>query len=206
MRAPGLFTAHLVGDSWLHRIPFGAKLIGVLIGFGGVVAMVGPQLAGSGNQLLGQLACLVASFLYALAGIHARRFKALGVAPIELAAAQFVAGAVILMPVALAFGMDFSDMPISLAAWGSVIILALICSAFAYVLFFALIERAGATNSLLVTLLVPPVAVVVGALAMGESFGFHQLGGLALIAAGLAVIDGRVLARLKPLPQGGGAS
>jgi drug/metabolite transporter (DMT)-like permease len=190
----GVLAAHLLThDERLNP----AKFVGVVVGFGGVVAMVGPQLSGSGNQLLGQLACLFASFLYALAGIHARRFKALGVAPIELAAAQFVAGAAILAPVALAFGMDFDDMPTSLAAWGSVAMLALICSAFAYVLFFALIERAGATNSLLVTLLVPPVAVVVGALAMGESFGVHQLGGLLLIAAGLAVIDGRLLAKLR---------
>ena len=174
-----------------------AKLAGVVIGFGGVVAMIGPQLSGSGSHVLGQLACLFASFLYALAGIHARKFKALGVAPIELAAAQFVAGAVLLAPIALAFGQGIADLPTSLAAWGSVAMLALVCSAFAYVLFFGLIERAGATNSLLVTLLVPPVAVLVGARAMGESFGIYQLGGLLLIGAGLAVIDGRVLTRLR---------
>ncbi len=190
----GVLAAHvLTRDERLTP----ARLAGVVIGFGGVVAMIGPQLAGSSNQVLAQLACLFASFLYALAGIHARKFKALGVAPIELAAAQFVAGALLLAPVALAFGADFAEMPTSLAAWGSVAMLALVCSAFAYVLFFALIERAGATNSLLVTLLVPPVAVVAGVVVMGESFGLHQLGGLMLIAVGLAVIDGRVLARLR---------
>lgn len=171
-----------------------ARLIGVTIGFLGVAMMIGPQLSGDGgNHLLAQLACLLASFLYALAGIFARRFKALGVAPMELAAAQFVAGAVMLAPVALAFGQPLDSLPTSLAAWGAVAVLAIVCSAFAYVLFFKLIERAGATNSMLVTLLVPPIAITLGALVFGESFGLAQIGGLALIAGGLAVIDGRLL-------------
>ena len=176
------------------------RLAGVIVGFGGVALMIGPQLGGdSGNHLVAQIACLVASVLYALAGIFARRFKALGVAPMELAAAQFVAGAVMLTPVALAFGDPITALPTSLPAWGAVAMLALICSALAYVLFFKLLERAGATNSLLVTLLVPPVAILLGALLLGEHFGAAQIGGLLLIGGGLAVIDGRLFSRLKVL-------
>ena len=173
------------------------RLAGVLVGFAGVALMIGPQLRGDGgNHLLAQIACLVASVLYALAGIFARRFKALGVAPMQLAAAQFVAGAVMLAPVALALGDPITALPTSFAAWGSVAMLALVCSALAYVLFFRLLERAGATNSLLVTLLVPPVAILLGALLLGETFGAAQIGGLALIGGGLAVIDGRLFSRL----------
>lgn len=187
----GVVSAHfLTSDEKITP----ARLTGVVIGFAGVATMIGPQIAGDdGNHLTAQLACLIASLLYALAGIFARRFKALGVAPMELAAAQFVAGAVMLAPVALAFGQSLTALPTSLAAWGSVMVLALICSAFAYVLFFRLIETAGATNSMLVTLLVPPIAIVLGALVFGEIFGLAQIGGLLLIAAGLAVIDGRLL-------------
>lgn len=187
----GVLAAHfLTADEKITP----ARLAGVVIGFAGVATMIGPQIAGDdGNHLTAQLACLLASLLYALAGIFARRFKALGVAPMELAAAQFVAGAIMLAPVALAFGQSLTALPTSLAAWGSVLVLALFCSAFAYILFFRLIETAGATNSMLVTLLVPPIAIVLGALVFGEIFGAAQIGGLVLIAAGLAVIDGRLL-------------
>jgi drug/metabolite transporter (DMT)-like permease len=191
----GVLAAHLLtADERITR----ARLAGVVIGFAGVATMIGPQLvADSGNPLFAQIACLFASLLYALAGIHARRFKALGVGPLDLATAQFVAGAVMLAPVALLVDQPWLGLPTSLAAWGSVAMLALVCSAFAYILFFRLIERAGATNSLLVTLLVPPVAIVVGALAFGERLGANQLGGLLLIGAGLAVIDGRLVAPLR---------
>ena len=191
----GVLAAHLLTAD--ERIT-PARLGGVVIGFAGVATMIGPQLfADSGNALFAQLACLVASLLYALAGIYARRFKALGVGPLDLATAQFVAGAVMLAPVALLVDRPWLGLPTSLAAWGSVAMLALVCSAFAYILFFRLIERAGATNSLLVTLLVPPVAIVVGALAFGERLGANQLAGLLLIGAGLAVIDGRMVAPLR---------
>lgn len=194
----GVITAHfLTADEKITP----ARLVGVVIGFAGVATMIGPQIAGDGgNQLLAQLACLFASLLYALAGIFARRFKALGVAPMELAAAQFVAGAILLAPVALTLGQSLTALPTSLAAWGAVALLSIVGSAFAYVLFFRLIETAGATNSMLVTLIVPPIAITLGALVFGEQFGLAQIGGLVLIAAGLAVIDGRLLRR-QPRPE-----
>jgi drug/metabolite transporter (DMT)-like permease len=187
----GVLAAHLLTrDERLTP----ARLVGVLVGFAGVATMIGPQLISDGGfPLLAQLACLFASFLYALAGIHARRFKALGVGPLDLAAAQFVIGAIMLTPVALLVDRPWNGLSSSLAGWGAVAVLALICSAGAYIVFFRLIERAGATNSLHVTLLVPPVAIVVGAIAFGETLGLNQLGGLMLIGAGLAVIDGRML-------------
>lgn len=191
----GVIAAHfLTRDERITR----TRLGGVVIGFAGVATMIGPQLVSDGGYpLLAQLACLFASLLYALAGIHARRFQALGVGPLHLATAQFVAGAIMLAPIAILLGQPLTGLPTSLAAWGSVAMLALVCSAAAYILFFRLIERAGATNSLLVTLLVPPVAIFAGALAFGEQLGANQLGGLLLIAVGLAVIDGRLLPALR---------
>lgn len=191
----GVLAAHIAtSDEKLTR----AKLAGVLIGFVGVAAMIGPQIVGDGgDHLLAQIACLFASLLYALAGVFARRFKAMGVNPMQLAAAQFIAGAFMLTPVALTFGQKFATLPTSWAAWGAVLALALACSAVAYVIFFKLIERAGATNSLLVTLLVPPVAIVIGAAVFGEHLGAAQLGGLTLIGVGLSVIDGRLWKRLR---------
>lgn len=191
----GVMVAHIsTADERLTR----ARLTGVVVGFGGVVTMIGPQLASDGgDHLLAQLACLLASALYALAGVFARRFKAMGVNPMQLAAAQFIAGAVLLAPVALTFGQPLASLPHSWKAWGAVATLAIICSAFAYVVFFRLIERAGATNSLLVTLLVPPVAILVGTLVLGEHLGTNQLLGLAFIGGGLAIIDGRAVKTLR---------
>lgn len=196
----GVIVAHLATvDEKLTK----ARLIGVVVGFTGVATMVGPQLlSDGGDHLMAQLACLFASLLYALAGIFARRFKAMGVNPTQLATAQFITGALMLAPVALMFGQNIGDLPTSFAAWGAVVALGIVCSAFAYVLFFELVARAGATNSLLVTLLVPPVALIVGSLVLGERFGAAQIGGLALIALGLVVIDGRLVSpwaqRLRP--------
>jgi drug/metabolite transporter (DMT)-like permease len=82
-------------------------------------------------------------------------------------------------------------------AWAAITALALFCTAFGYVLYFRLIDRAGATNALLVTLLVPPVAIVLGALFLSETLAPQDFVGLALIALGLAAIDGRLVSRLS---------
>ena len=76
--------------------------------------------------------------------------------------------------------------------------LALLCTAFAYVLYFKLIDSAGATNALLVTLLVPPTAILLGAMFLGEALAAQDLLGLILIAFGLAAIDGRLVSALRP--------
>ena len=77
--------------------------------------------------------------------------------------------------------------------WGAIVALALLCTAFGYVLYFKLIETAGATNALLVTLLVPPFAILFGTLFLNEVLAPQDFIGLALIALGLAAIDGRLL-------------
>ena len=83
------------------------------------------------------------------------------------------------------------------------VLLALFCTAFGYVLYFRLIEHAGATNALLVTLLVPPVAILLGAMFLGETLAPQDFAGLGLIALGLAAIDGRLLSLLgrRRLPR-----
>jgi drug/metabolite transporter (DMT)-like permease len=84
-----------------------------------------------------------------------------------------------------------------LSAWAAIGALALVCTAFAYVLYFRLIDSAGATNALLVTLLVPPTAIVLGALFLGETLAPQDFLGLGLIAIGLAAIDGRAFSAIR---------
>ncbi len=170
------------------------KIAGVLLGFGGVALMIGPDLLGSiGNNVLAQLACVTAALLYALAGVWARRFKRLGVSPMSVTTGQLTASALVMLPVALVFDRPWEQAVPPLGALGAILVLAVVCSAYAYILYFRLIDSAGATNALLVTLLVPPVAILMGALMLGEIIEARDVAGLGLIALGLAAIDGRLL-------------
>lgn len=174
------------------------KLAGVLIGFAGVAVMIGPGLTDSlGGGVLAELACIVAALAYALAGVWARRFKAMGVSPFSVTTGQLTVGAAMMLPVALIGDRPWTMEWPPLEAWAAITALAIVCTAFGYVLYFRLIDRAGATNALLVTLLVPPTAILLGVLFLGEVIAPHDFAGLALIALGLAAIDGRLLARLR---------
>ena len=196
----GVVVAHLfTRDEKLT----GRKLAGALIGFGGVAVMVGPALLGSiGTNVVAQLACVTASLCYALAGVWARRFKSIGMPPMTVATGQLTAGALVMLPLALLIERPWLEPIPSVGAWGAILMLAIVCSSFAYVLYFRLIDSAGATNALLVTLLVPPIAIVVGALFLGEVIAPREFAGMALIALGLATIDGRLfrIYRISP-PQ-----
>ena len=170
------------------------KIAGVLLGFGGVATMIGPALLSNlGTDGLAQLACITASLCYALAAVWARRFRRMGLSPMSVTTGQLTAGALMMMPLALVVDQPWTqDFP-PMTAIGAIIALALLCTAFGYVLYFRLIDRAGATNALLVTLLVPPVAILLGALFLNEQLAVQDFLGLGLIALGLAAIDGRLL-------------
>jgi len=198
----GVIVAHvLTHDERMNP----RKVAGVLLGFGGVATMIGPSLLSSlGSSALAQLACVAASLSYALAAVWARRFRKQGISPMSVTTGQLTAGALVMLPLSM-----FVDRPWTLAlppltAVGAILALALLCTAFGYVLYFRLIATSGATNALLVTLLVPPVAIVLGGLFLGETLASQDFIGLALIALGLAAIDGRalrLLSKTRELPR-----
>jgi drug/metabolite transporter (DMT)-like permease len=174
------------------------KIAGVLLGFGGVATMIGPSLlANIGTDALAQLACVAAALCYALAAVWARRFKAMGLAPMSVTTGQLSVGALVMLPVAMIVDQPWLQPLPPLSAWAAIGALALVCTAFAYVLYFRLIDSAGATNALLVTLLVPPTAIVLGALFLNETLAPQDFLGLGLIAVGLAAIDGRALSAIR---------
>lgn len=191
----GVLVAHfLTHDERMNP----RKLTGVLLGFGGVVVMMGPSLLSSlGTGTIAELACVAASLVYALAAVWARRFKKMGLSPIGVTTGQLTAGAMVMLPVSLIFDHPWTHALPPLSAWAAIAALALLCTAFAYVLYFRLIETSGATNAMLVTLLVPPVAILLGALFLGETLAPEDFAGLALIALGLAAIDGRLVTNLS---------
>lgn len=172
-----------------------AKLAGVVLGLGGVTLVIGPQaLGGLGDGLAGQFAVLAASLSYALAGTFGRRLRRF--APPVAAAGMLTASTALLLP--LAFAVE--GLPAALPhlepilAW---IALGTISTGGAYILYFRILAAAGATNLLLVTLLIPAAAITLGVVLLDESLAPTALGGLALIGTGLLFVDGRLLEMLR---------
>ena len=175
----------------------GSRLAGVLVGFLGVALMIGPSvLSDLGTNVLAQLAVLGAAVSYAIAGIFGRRFRRMGLPPLLPAAGQVTASAVLMLPVALVVDQPWTLAMPSTEAWMALFGLAFLATALAYVIFFRILSTAGATNLMLVTFLIPVSAILLGALVLGEMLAPKHFAGMALIAVGLAAIDGRLLRML----------
>ncbi|WP_246504718.1 DMT family transporter [Microvirga antarctica] len=169
------------------------RLAGVVVGFLGVAVMIGPAaLGGMSVAIWAQIACLVAALSYAFAGVYGRRFKQLGVPPLATAAGQVTASAILLAPIALLVDRPWTLPLPGLPVIGAILGIAVLSTAVAYVLYFRILATAGATNLLLVTFLIPVSAIVMGTLVLGERLAPRHVVGMALVAAGLALIDGRV--------------
>ena len=170
------------------------KITGVVIGFAGVIVMMDLSSIAT-SSLLAQLAILAAALSYACASVYGRRFKATGLNPILVAAGQVTGSTLLLLPIALwVDGNDpYANMPAQV--WAAIISLAMFSTAAAYILYFKLLASAGATNILLVTLLVPVSAILLGWLFLEESLQTPHIIGMAMIALGLSAIDGRLWRR-----------
>lgn len=194
--ATPIFAVIVAGLFLPDERPNMLKLCGVLIGFMGVVVMIGvPNLSGEG-KLLAELAVVGATLCYAFAGVYGRRFKAMGINPVVIAAGQVSASTLVLLPITLWVDGPLAMAHVSSHTWFAITALALISTALAYVLYFKILALAGATNVLLVTLLVPVSAVLLGTLFLHESLQWIHLLGMGLIAIGLSAIDGRLWRKL----------
>jgi drug/metabolite transporter (DMT)-like permease len=180
-----------------------SRLAGVVVGFAGVTVMMGgAALRTAGVDLLAQSAILIASFCYAVSGVFGRRFTAMGVAPLATAAGMLTLSSFLLLPLALVVDRPWTLPAPSAAAILSVAALALVSTAFAYLLYFRILAVAGATNLMLVTFLIPISAIVLGASVLGERLALKHFVGMALIGLGLAAIDGRLLAAMRRMVSG----
>jgi drug/metabolite transporter (DMT)-like permease len=173
------------------------KLVGIALGIGGTAIMVGPGIvAGLGGPVWAKFALVGASLSYAFALMVARRLK--GVPPAIIATGQMTASSIIMVPVVLALYGTSGLFAASANAWLATFALALVATAFAYILFFKLVASAGATNTSLVTLIVPASAMLLSVTFLGERLEPFELGGMALITLGLVTIDGRLFRRRQP--------
>lgn len=167
------------------------KLLGALIGFIGVAVTMGPAaLTSLDPRNLAQIAVLAAAFSYALASVWGKTFLA-GQPPIMNALGMLIGSTVLMLPVALySDGMPRFDL--SVEVWGALLGVAVLSTALAYLMYFDILRRAGSANLMLVTLLIPPVAVGLGAGFLGEQLGREALLGFLIIGFGLVVTDGRL--------------
>ncbi|MDX2308251.1 MAG: DMT family transporter [Hyphomicrobium sp.] len=169
--------------------------IGIVLGIAGVAVLVGPEaILGNDTHVGAMLMILCASLCYGFSALWGRRFA--GVPPLVAAASQLIASAVILVPVALVLDRPWTLEVPGVATWQAVGVLALFSTALAYVLFFRVMASSGGVNVMLVTLLIPPSAILLGHVFLAEPIVMRQIIGAAIITLALIVIDGRLVAAL----------
>lgn len=191
-----LFTVLVLAGFGDERLT-ARRVVGVVIGLIGVVILRGPGVAQSDNQAIGMLLCLAAALSYGFSGLWGRR-KLKGVPPITSATCQLICSSSVMAVIAGAVERPWTLPMPTLATWAALIGLALLGTALAYIVFFTILARAGATNVMLVTLLIPVTAILLGVLILREPLSVNEIAGALIIAASLLVIDGRVLQWLRP--------
>ena len=175
------------------------KIVGIGLGMSGVAVLIGPEMhPGGTGELIGMLAVLLATLAYGFSGLWGRRLKAYP--PLVSAATQLACSSVLLLPIVAAtdrfWALPWPSNPVIL----SVVALAILSTALAYVIFFRIMASAGSNSVMLVTLLIPFSSIALGAAYLGERLSTQQLIGAAIIGSGLLLIDGRVIGITPPLP------
>ena len=183
-----------------------ARVVAVVIGFAGVVVLIGPKfsegglLGDIGTDVLARFALLGGALCYALSSIYGRRFSRDGIPILVTATGQLSVSTLLLLPLALYIDRPWALPMPSLGALGAVCGVALISTAFGTLLYFRILATAGATNLLLVNFLVPVSAILLSAVFLDETLQAGHLVGMALIFTGLALRDGRILALMRRAP------
>lgn len=186
----GVLVAHgLTRDEKLTP----ARFIGVILGIVGVGYMIGEDAVRVlGVNVLAQLAILGAALSYAFAGVYGRKFRTMGISPLATATGQITASSILLFPVMVIVDQPWTLAVPSIGAIGSMIAIATLSTALAYILYFQLLATAGALNLLLVTFLIPVSAIILGVAILNEVLLLDHIIGMAFICFGLAAIDGRL--------------
>lgn len=190
-----LVAALLLSDERLSR----RKAIGVAMGFAGVVTAIGiDSLRAFDITSLAQLAILAGTMSYALAGVWARK-RLSELRPQVAAAGMLTTSTLIMVPLAWIIDgpirLDLQPRTLMAIAY-----YALGATALAYLLYYRVLALAGSGNLMLVTLMIAPIAIVLGAVVLGETLNANAYKGFALLALGLVIIDGRLIDRLR-LPR-----
>ena len=165
-------------------------IVGLAVGFAGVILIVSPGLMGSGGDPMGALALLGSSLAYAAGNVYNRR-NVRGLAPLLPALFQVTFALLMVGALAIILERPWETVQPDVAAWFSLIWLGIFGSGLAYLLYFRLLSRWGATRTSLVAYLLPVVGIVLGLAVLQEPVGIELIGGTALIIAGVALVNGR---------------
>jgi drug/metabolite transporter (DMT)-like permease len=190
-----LFTVVVMaaaGEEKLHA----RRVAGIVAGLIGVIILHGEGLGFKTGQGIGILLCLAAAFSYGLSALLARRLLS-DSPPLGTATFQMLASAVMMTVVAGIFERPWQLAMPGATTWLAVTGLAALSTALAYIVFFQILRRSGATNVMLVTLLIPVTAILLGYLVLGESISLREIIGALVIGSALLLIDGRVLELLQ---------
>ena len=194
-----IFGALLAALLLADERPTLRKSIGIALGFAGVAVAIGLEsLRDFDIRSLAQLAVITGTMSYAFASIWAR-LRLTGLAPQVAAAGMLTGSSLVMVPAALLIdGAPRFDIGWQAAA--AIAYYVIFATAGAYLLYYRILAAAGAANTMIVTLLIPPVSIVLGALVLDEVLSPNVYAGLALLGLGLIVLDGRLLRR-KPVPS-----
>jgi drug/metabolite transporter (DMT)-like permease len=165
-------------------------LVGLAIGFAGVVLIVSPELANAAGTLPGMLALLGSSTSYAVGNVYARR-NVRGLPPLIPAVMQVSVALVIVGVLAVVLERPWETATPDLEAWFSVAWLGIFGSGLAYLAYFRLLQRWGATRTSLVAYLLPVVGIALGFLVRNEPIGPSLIAGTGLVIAGVALVNSR---------------
>ena len=171
------------------------RVAGVLIGLTGVIILHGQDL-GFKNQGVGILLCLAGALSYGFSALYARR-KLSNSPPLATATFQLLASSLMMAIVASVFERPWRLAMPGTTTWLAMAGLAGLSTALAYIVFFQILRRSGSTNVMLVTLLIPVTAILLGYLVLGESISWRETIGAVVIGSALLLIDGRVLGLVR---------
>jgi drug/metabolite transporter (DMT)-like permease len=186
----------IAGEEKLHL----RRIAGVVAGLIGVIILHGDGFGFETGQTIGILLCLAAAFSYGLSALLARKLLS-NSPPLGTATFQMLASAAMMTLVAGLVERPWQLPMPDAVTWLAVIGLAALSTALAYIVFFQILRRSGATNVMLVTLLIPVTAILLGYLVLGETISLREISGALVIGSALLLIDGRVLEFLKLSPR-----
>ncbi len=183
----GVILAHFYTRDEKFTLNRGA---GVLIGWIGVAVLIGVSvIEGSGIEILGQLAIVAASFSYSAGALLGRRYSSIH--PLVLSAGMVICSSVVMIPGALLLEQPW-QYTVSASTWLALLGLGIFCSGFAYLIYFRVLAKSGATNLMLVTFLIPVSAIILSMTFLGDRPGWNVFAGMGLILTALICIDGRI--------------
>jgi drug/metabolite transporter (DMT)-like permease len=168
------------------------RVLGVLAGLAGVIILRGQGLEFAGGQTLGMLLCLGAALSYGFSGLWGRR-KLAGVPPLTSATCQLICSSVVMLVLAGSIERPWLLPAPGLRTWLALLGTAALSTALAYVVFFQILVRSGASNVMLVTLLIPVTAILLGHFLLGEPLAAREVIGALVIDCALLIVDGRAL-------------